>query len=247
MGILLPKGEEMNELVVINRKETQGNHKVIARDLHKALESKQDYSRWIQMRVETYGFIEGYDFVVTRLRNAGRKNAEATEHLFTVEASKHLCMVERTEKGKQVRQYFIDVETKMKERGEWNAARIEGKSVRRILTNIISQYIDYAFSQGSRNADKYFLIYTKLLNSELFIIEEKSPNHRDKMNITQLHQVSVGEQILIKIISEGMRSKKFYKDIYQDAKEKLKTLSSVVGKSKLGQSEKQTLMLEFPA
>lgn len=237
----------MKDLVTIKNKEVQGNHKVVARDLHKALESKQKYANWIQARIETYGFIEGYDYILMRDRSITHNNNEITEHLFTVEASKHLCMVERTEKGKQVRQYFIDVENRMKERGEWNAARVEGKSVRRILTNIISQYIDYAFSQGSRNADKYFLIYTKLLNSELFIIEEKSANHRDRMNITQLHQVSVGEQILIKIISEGMRSKKYYKDIYQDAKEKLKTLSSVVGKSKLGQSEKQTLMLEFPA
>lgn len=237
----------MKDLVTINNKVAKGPHKIIARDLHRALESKQKYTNWIQARIESYGFIEGYDFILMRDRSITHNNNEITEHLFTLEASKHLCLVERTDKGKQVRQYFIDVESQWKERGEWKAVRFEGKSVRRHLTDVIANFIEYAFSQGSKNADKYFTIYTKLLNSELFENPKAESSLRDLLNIPQLHQVSVGEQILIRAITDGMRAKHFYKDIYQEAKLKLNSYSFSIGKSRIGQSEKQTLNLEFTA
>ncbi|WP_392559368.1 antA/AntB antirepressor family protein [Orbus mooreae] len=87
---------------------------VNARDLHSYLESKQHFTNWIQSRIADYGFIEGKDFLINLLKtpNGGRPSKE---YFITIDMAKELSMVERNEKGKQARQYFIDCEKKSKQ------------------------------------------------------------------------------------------------------------------------------------
>ncbi|WP_077929248.1 antA/AntB antirepressor family protein [Wohlfahrtiimonas populi] len=82
---------------------------VNARELHAFLESKQDYSTWIKSRIETYGFEESADFIRFH-KKMEANNATVIEYHISVDMAKELSMVERNEKGKQARQYFIKCE-----------------------------------------------------------------------------------------------------------------------------------------
>lgn len=82
---------------------------VNARDLHTFLEVGTAFKDWIARRVADYGFIDGTDFCsfLSETTNGGRP---AKEYHISLDMAKELSMVERNEKGKQARQYFIGME-----------------------------------------------------------------------------------------------------------------------------------------
>jgi Rha family phage regulatory protein len=126
----------------------------------------------------------------------------------------------------------------------WIAARAEGKEVRKITTDIIAAFIEYARRQGSQSAEKYFMNFSKMVNAELLEIEGKKPaNLRDHLNTMQLHQLSVAEQIISRSIVECMARGAYYKDVYQDAKKRIQVYASTVGRSRIGASERQVVGL----
>lgn len=84
---------------------------VNARELHEFLESKRQFANWIQDRIAQYGFVEGQDFTVNKFVN-GR--ATQIDYHITLDMAKELSMVERNEKGKQARQYFIKCEKELR-------------------------------------------------------------------------------------------------------------------------------------
>lgn len=82
---------------------------VNARDIHKELKSKQDFSTWIKNRIKQGGFVENEDFI--SLHKTVEREIGATskiEYHVTFDMAKHLGMMERNKQGKKVRQYFID-------------------------------------------------------------------------------------------------------------------------------------------
>lgn len=96
----------MNELIVVN----QDNMTVSARDLHDALEATERFSVWINRYLPN--FIKGEEYTSVRKltvvgNGAGR---EVDDYLLSVDTAKHICLMSRTEKGKQCRQYLIDME-----------------------------------------------------------------------------------------------------------------------------------------
>lgn len=90
---------------------------VNARDLHGFLEVGKDFSNWIKQRIDKYGFVQGVDYTV--LAKTGEAQpcglaANRKDYFITLDMAKELSMVERNEKGKQARQYFIQCEKKVK-------------------------------------------------------------------------------------------------------------------------------------
>ena len=96
----------MNELIKINTSNPD-RPTVLGRDLHEALEVKTAYKDWFPRMCE-YGFTEGKDFCSILSESTGGR--PATDHQLTIPMAKELCMLQRTEKGKECRQYFIKVE-----------------------------------------------------------------------------------------------------------------------------------------
>lgn len=80
---------------------------VNARDLHRFLESGQEFRHWIKARIDQYGFVENRDFTTAENFIRGGK---AADYYLTIDMAKELSMVERTAKGKMARQYFIECE-----------------------------------------------------------------------------------------------------------------------------------------
>lgn len=100
--------KELIKKVTINGEEQMG---VNARDLWSALQSKQQFSDWAKKRLAD--FEEGIDYTVHKIMNGENKGRfAANEYTLTLDTAKHLAMLERNEIGKQIRQYFIEVEKK---------------------------------------------------------------------------------------------------------------------------------------
>lgn len=126
----------------------------------------------------------------------------------------------------------------------WNQARVEGKGVRRITTDIMANFIEYAKAQGSQSAEKYYMIFSKMVNAELLELDgAKIKNLRDHFNIYQLHTFSVADQIISKELISCTAKGLPYKDVYQITKQKIQTYSSAVGRTKIGLTERQMMGL----
>jgi anti-repressor protein len=110
------------DLIAIGTSQIDGTETrtVNARDLHAFLEVGKDFSTWIRDRIEQYGFVEGRDFITyqdLRSPNSGSTKARpqvAIEYALTLDMAKELAMVERNEKGKAARAYFIECERRAK-------------------------------------------------------------------------------------------------------------------------------------
>ena len=102
----------MNELIKINTSNPD-RPTVLGRDLPEALGVETPYSKWFS-RMAEYGFAEGDDFVTVDknvLRADGSPMPQIQhDHQLTIPMAKEICMLQRTEKGKECRQYFIKVE-----------------------------------------------------------------------------------------------------------------------------------------
>ena len=103
----------MNELINIKTSET-GEPSVSGRELHEFLGVTTRYNDWFPRMVE-YGFTEGKDFNLLKneqVRFEGKREVtrELIDHLLTIDMAKEIAMIQRTDRGKQARQYFIQVE-----------------------------------------------------------------------------------------------------------------------------------------
>ena len=98
----------MNELINIKTTET-GEPTVLGRELHEFLGVTTRYNDWFP-RMAEYGFIEGKDFYSFLSKTSETGGRPSTDHLLTIDMAKELAMIQRTERGKQARQYFIQVE-----------------------------------------------------------------------------------------------------------------------------------------
>lgn len=104
----------MNELIKV----TYDNDRpvVSARELHGFLEVETPYHKWFPRMCE-YGFSEGTDFSVTDIfvHNPAGGPQSMKDAALTIDMAKEICMIQRSEKGKQARQYFIQLEK------DWNS------------------------------------------------------------------------------------------------------------------------------
>lgn len=100
----------MNEIINVTLND---NHEpvVSARQLHEALDVKTQYTKWFE-RMADYGFIENQDYMTISQKRltAQRNETTFTDHIIKLDMAKEIAMIQRTERGKQVRQYFIQVE-----------------------------------------------------------------------------------------------------------------------------------------
>lgn len=106
----------MNEL--INIAYNSDKPTVSARELHKALEVAHRFNDW--MNTNKTMFVENQDYTTVPVlvevkNNGGTQQRQLNDYQLTVETAKNICMMSRTEKGKQIRQYFISVEN------DWNS------------------------------------------------------------------------------------------------------------------------------
>ena len=97
----------MEELIKINYDTEQPT--VSARDLHEGLEIGTRFNDWFPRMVE-YGFQEGKDFYSKMSKTSESGGRPSVDYEITVDMAKQICMIQRSEKGRQYRQYLLDLE-----------------------------------------------------------------------------------------------------------------------------------------
>lgn len=107
----------MNELIKVTYRDDRPA--VSARDLHDFLEVGTDFRHWFPRMCE-YGFSDGQDFNLVkndRVQNEGGRMVTRTvdDAVLTIDMAKEICMIQRNEKGKLARQYFLQIEK------DWNS------------------------------------------------------------------------------------------------------------------------------
>lgn len=95
----------MNEIIQIF--DHNGQSVVSARELYTFLECKRDFTNWCK-QMFAYGFSEGKDFTPILAESTGGR--PSIDYALTIDTAKEISMIQRTEKGKQARQYFIECE-----------------------------------------------------------------------------------------------------------------------------------------
>ena len=96
----------MNNLINVTLNENQ-EPVVSGRQLHKVLNVNSNYTTWFE-RMTEYGFTEGQDFLPHLEKSTGGRPKQ--DHVLKLDMAKEIAMIQRTDKGKEVRQYFIQVE-----------------------------------------------------------------------------------------------------------------------------------------
>ena len=97
----------MNEILTINYESE--NPTVSARELHEKLHIGTKFTTWFE-RMKEYGFSEGKEFFPKLGETSEQGGRPQTDFEISVDMAKQICMIQRSPEGKQIRQYFIDLE-----------------------------------------------------------------------------------------------------------------------------------------
>ena len=116
---------------------------------------------------------------------------------------------------------FRDARTQLAKR---DIARIEGKQVRHSETAAIRDLVEYARTNGSENADMYYMTITKMTNAALNI----DTGQRDNLTVKQLDQIRIAETMVKIAISDGLNAGLDYKEIYKLCKERVSAIAKTL-------------------
>ncbi|WP_049152400.1 antA/AntB antirepressor family protein [Corynebacterium striatum] len=118
----------MNELIPIQ--DNDGTQAVMGRDLYDFLGVETEYRHWFPRMVE-YGFEEGKDYAVKndRVQDSLGRSRERTNHVISLDMAKEISMIQRTDKGKQARAYFIECERRAKQPVELSGPELMAKAL----------------------------------------------------------------------------------------------------------------------
>ncbi|WP_040976829.1 antA/AntB antirepressor family protein [Necropsobacter massiliensis] len=100
-----------------------GNQGINARDVHRLLNVGRMYQHWIKARIKQAGFSENQDFVIVqnstiglpKLASAKGGDTRSYDYIVSLDMAKHLCLMEKNEIGRAVRQHFIEAERQLKQ------------------------------------------------------------------------------------------------------------------------------------
>jgi len=154
---------------------------VNARELHTFLDSKQDFSTWIKARIDQYGFIENQDF--TTIHKKMERQILIDYHI-SIDMAKEISMVERNDKGKEARRYFIACEKKLNDISSLSPAELLVRQAQMLLT---------VEKEQKRQAEEL-----KLLNERQRITEvkiEDFANGAEHFSITAYNKLFRNNQI----------------------------------------------------
>ncbi|MEG7524284.1 MAG: antA/AntB antirepressor family protein [Chromatiales bacterium] len=146
---------------------------------------KSKFADWIRNRIKQYGFVENQDFIGTSKKLETRSGGTVRKNYWlTLDMAKELCMVERTERGREARLYFIDCEKKLIEKHQQEQKALPApKPVRQRLLVTLENGIAVA---SSPIADDVYLVTAETLPIVVSaILPDKVLVDRDHFDETQ--------------------------------------------------------------
>lgn len=116
----------MSELIPLTNH--NGIQAVMGRDLHAFLKIGKDYSTWFKDMTE-YGFVAGQDFSTIPGKTSPAGGRPRIDHIVKLDMAKEISMIQRTDKGKQARQYFLECERRAKQPAELTPEQLMAKAL----------------------------------------------------------------------------------------------------------------------
>lgn len=162
---------------------------VSARDLHDFLEVKTAYKDWFPRMCE-YGFTSGEDFnplKIERVQNEGERVVTRTvdDAVLTIDMAKEICMIQRNEKGKLARQYFIQLEK------DWNSPE-----------KVMARALQIAERKIKNLEDKALADKPKVLFADAVSASHTSILVGDLAKLLRQNGVDIGQNRLFKFLRE---------------------------------------------
>ena len=184
----------MNELIKITYDDDIPS--VSGRELHEFLEVGTPYHIWFPRMCE-YGFSEGEDFTldeqICSTNNPKNTTTTRMDHRLTIDMAKELCMIQRTQRGKQARQYFLDLERK------WNTPEL-----------VISRALKMADRQilGLRQANDELAAQVEAVRPKVLFYDAVSATEdclliREFSKFLSQNGVNIGEKRLFEWLRRG--------------------------------------------
>lgn len=160
-------------------------------------------------------------------------NEEQTTFLITLMKNSEVVVkfkLRLTKEFYRMKKFLADLASQ-RQNAQWLETRNAGKVKRREETDTIKRFVEYAVTQGSKNAERYYSNISTMQNKSLFFYEQKFKNLRDILNLQQLSVVICADGIVSKAIEDGMDQKLHYKEIYQLAKKRIESFAEIHGKT----------------
>lgn len=205
----------MNELVYLKRDEAFTDSLVIAEGTGNRHHAVSQLIRKYQSDFEEYGKLE-----FTHLKCRNSKGGRPTKVYLLNEEQATLLVtylgntdIVREFKKNLVHQFFVMRKfLAEKQTTVWIEARQQGKLTRKAETDVIKELVEYAKAQGSTHADMLYMTYSKLANTLCGI------KSRDEATSSQLHDLSIFENLILSMIRNGIEANMDYKQIYKECK-----------------------------
>ncbi|WP_110928388.1 phage antirepressor KilAC domain-containing protein [Bacillus massiliglaciei] len=174
----------MNEIITTNQNE-QGEIIVSGRELHKFLEVKTEYRKWFG-RMTEYGFNEKIDFLrVTQKCPTPGGMQEIVDHHIKLDMAKEISMIQRTEKGKQARQYFLQLEKL------WNSPEM-----------VMKRALQFADQKVIELKEKIALDKPKVLFAEAVEVSQSSILIGELSKLLKQNGIEIGQNRLFEWLRE---------------------------------------------
>ncbi len=146
------------------------------------------------------------------------QNKRQPMYYITKDGFTFLVMGYRGKKAAEFKEAYIGAFNKMerilreKSTSVWLEARQKGMITRKAETDVIKELVEYAKAQGSTHADMLYMTYSKLANALCGI------KSRDQATSSQLHDLSIFENLILSMIRNGIEANMDYKQIYKECK-----------------------------
>lgn len=165
----------MNELLKVN----YDNERITlsARELHEFLELTERFSSWFE-RMKQYGFEESVDYLGCKVFNTQARQ-ELQDYQVTIEMAKEISMIQRNEKGKQARQYFIELEKK------WNSPEF-----------VMKRALEYSNKQVERLMNENNELKPKALFADAVATSKTSILVGDLAKLMKQNGIEIGQKRL---------------------------------------------------
>lgn len=227
-SIVFVEGKKIVTNSLLIAREYKKQHKNVIRKIEKAIERCK--------RFEISGLIFELSDYIDERGKVQRK------YLLNRDAYIEVAVTFTGDRAFQLRAVFIKAFNKYEDFYKYHnndpkrlEARQTGVLTRKEQTDVIKRFVEYAILQGSKSAQLYYMNLTKMENKALFFIEQKFLNVREQLNANQLLSIGTADHVIEKALLDGMELEMHYKDIYKLAKERIKILVSVVGKTDVPQ------------
>lgn len=175
----------MNDIISINYNDEQPT--VLGRDLHEALEISTPYHKWLPRMCE-YGFVENVDYIVTdkNVHNSNGGKQSVIDHQLTIPMAKEICMLQRSDKGREFRKYFIAIEE------QWNTP----EAVMSRALKLANKKLDEIKHQNVRLEEKIEQDKPKVLFAEAVQTADTSILVGDLAKLIKQNGVDIGQKRL---------------------------------------------------